>query len=769
MRPPSHVPDLEQTRLAFLEEAADYAYGLDPESFHKTIETEYPSLHSTTYLDHAASTPPPRSTLVNFADKASNVLYSNPHSRSSSSSATSLEIERCRARILEELFGLVDPSDWDLVFTSGATAALKMAGETFPWHAGARYAYLKQSHTSLVGVRGCAMARGAVVSALDAHEMLELPQKAGVDSTLFAYPAQCNATGSRLGLEYSRLLKEKHPDAFILLDASAYLSTAVLDLASIPLHSAPDFIACSFYKIVGYPTGLGCLVVKRASGAILQRNGYFGGGTIDAISVSSPFWSHPRRSKIPGPLHERFEDGTLPFLNIIALNCALETYRKLFKSHNHISRHVSALLQFATREMASIRHANGRPVIRQHRAFGSLGNLEEPGGIIGFSVLDPASEYVGHVTVEQLATVNGFHIRTGGLCNTGVVLASAFNISDEEILDEYDRGRSCWDDEEFGGAEKGVQYPLGMVRISFGASSTIDDILQWLSFIRRYFVVSDKVITLTKPVVAPSASLKAMMLYPIKSCGGQSLSQNESWVVINTCRYPRMALIRPAVVLKDQLLLHLRLPLNAPEEKLSEATICSDVVPVSSSSTNLGVDDWFTEFLGVQCTLRRVSGGARRHAHFDRATGAVPILLSNESPFLLISQSSVDQVNDWIHAESHPSVHADCFRANFVLTIPDTDPAAGPASLPPFAEDNETFQVLARCRRCLMVCVDQSTGCRTKEPFSCLARNRKSPRGRIEFGVHLMWRQDLSLDSSSRSVVRVGDAVTFVPNNYDGL
>ncbi|KAJ7022032.1 molybdenum cofactor sulfurase [Mycena alexandri] len=799
MQHPTHFPH-NQKRQDFLQETgSEYAYGLGDTAFRQQCDTEYPSLASTTYLDYAASAPAPLSTLRTFSEKVATTLYSNPHSRSSSSVATSLEIERCRGRVLEDLFGLEDArsrSQWDVIFTAGATASMKLVGEAFPWQNRSKYCYLKQSHTSLVGVRGCALARGALVAAMDVDEMLEHPQD---DSSppLFAYPAQCNSTGQRLGLGYGRLLKERHPNGLVLLDAAAYLSTAVLDLQSLPIALAPDFIACSFYKIVGYPTGLGCLVVKRSSASFLQRNGYFGGGTIDAISVSSPFWSHPRRSLIPGPIHERFEDGTLPYLNIIVLLHALDTHRRLYKSQRHVSNHVSALLRFAARELSLIRHANGRPVVRQHHAFDGAKYLEEPGPTIGLSLLDPSSEFIGHVHLEQLATVNGFQIRTGGLCNTGV-LTSAFGISDQNIMDEYARGRSCWDDEEFTGADKGVSRPLGMARISFGASSTIDDVFQWVSFIRRYFVVSDTVVTLSKPILAEptvpaAANLQTLVLYPIKSCAGQVLPKHCSWEVVpsgllydrewmlvdlssgktlSQKQYPRMALVRPSVDLNRHVLVvsalemsDLILPLDMPEEAEEAVNVCSDVVSVTSSGTS--VDEWFSTFLRIPCALRRLSGGASRHAHFDRATSSVPILLSNESPFLLISQSSVDQVNRWINQgcgdATNDPVHASCFRANFLLGT-----STSPLPLPPFFEDTvdllrigtETFQVLARCRRCLMVCVNQTTGCRTKEPFSCLARNRKSSRGKIEFGVHLMWREDLS-KGGLKPTVRSGDSVRF--------
>ncbi|KAJ7139588.1 pyridoxal phosphate-dependent transferase [Mycena epipterygia] len=796
-----HLPHIDEKRQTFLQTAGSigYAYGLG-DAFLEQRNAEYPNLLQTTYLDYAASAPAPLSTFHRFSENIATTLYSNPHSRSSSSVNTSLEIEQCRGRILEELFGLDSAtarSEWDVIFTSGATASMKLVGDAFPWQVGSRYCYLKQSHTSLVGVRGCALARGAAVEAMNVDEMLESPHDES-RLTLFAYPAQCNATGQRLGLGYSRLLRQRHSrNACILVDAAAYLSTAVLELGSMPLEDAPDFIALSCYKIFGYPTGLGCLVVKRFSASFLQRNGYFGGGTVDAISVSSPFFVQPRRSLIPGPIHERFEDGTLPFLSIVALGHAMDAHRRLYKSHRHVSKHVSALLRFATHELSLIQHANGRPVVRQHRAFGGAPYLEEPGPIIGFSLLGPSSEFIGHVHLEQLATVNGFQIRTGGLCNTGV-LASALDISDQDLMDEYTRGRSCWDDEEFGGLEKDVSHPLGIARISFGAASQIDDILQWVSFIRRYFVVSEAVVTLSKPLstqettISAAASLQTLMLYPIKSCAGQSLSDDSSWQIVPTGllydrewmlldtasgrtlsqkQYPRMALVQPSVDLVRQMLVvcapgmsDLLLPLDTSEEGITPANVCADVVVVSSSSGTTNA--WFSSFLGIQCTLHRLSGGASRHAHFDRATSSVPILLSNESPFLLISQSSVDQVNEWISegsidAEPEDPVQPACFRANFLLT-------ASTSPLPPFFEDTvdllrigtETFQVLAHCRRCLMVCVNQKTGLRTKEPFSCLARKRKSPRGKIHFGVHLMWREDLSR-GGTKPTVRVGDPVIF--------
>ena len=106
----------------------------------------------TVYLDYAASPPAPPAAVASLLTDMSSSLYSNPHSRSTSSVATSIAIDRVRGRVLSELCGLSSEAskEWDVVFTSGTTASIKLVGDSFPWQAEtrARLRYLKQSHTS---------------------------------------------------------------------------------------------------------------------------------------------------------------------------------------------------------------------------------------------------------------------------------------------------------------------------------------------------------------------------------------------------------------------------------------------------------------------------------------------------------------------------------------------------------------------------------------------------------------------------------------------
>ena len=152
--------------------------------------------------------------------------------------------------------------------------------------------------------------------------------------------------------------------------------------------------------------------------------------------------------------YDLFEDGTLAFLSIIALGHALDTTKRLYKSHSHISAHAASLTTLATEELASLRHSNGQRVVQQHRAFRGASVAEAPGPIIGFTLLDLSGNPVGHVHLERMATINGFQLRTGGLCNTGV-LSSAVGITDVDLKDGYSKGRVCWDDGAVSFASRG--------------------------------------------------------------------------------------------------------------------------------------------------------------------------------------------------------------------------------------------------------------------------------------------------------------------------
>lgn len=65
-----------------------------------------------------------------------------------------------------------------------------------------------------------------------------------------------------------------------LLDAAALATTSVINLTETPV----DAMTVSFYKMFGFPTGVGALVVKEDFLRFLQRP-WFAGGTVSLVQA----------------------------------------------------------------------------------------------------------------------------------------------------------------------------------------------------------------------------------------------------------------------------------------------------------------------------------------------------------------------------------------------------------------------------------------------------------------------------------------------------
>lgn len=67
------------------------------------------------------------------------------------------------------------PEDYSCIFTSGATAALKLVGETFPWTNDSNFLYTMENHNSVLGIREYALGQGASACAVDIEEATNQP------------------------------------------------------------------------------------------------------------------------------------------------------------------------------------------------------------------------------------------------------------------------------------------------------------------------------------------------------------------------------------------------------------------------------------------------------------------------------------------------------------------------------------------------------------------------------------------------------------------
>ncbi len=425
-------------------------------------------------------------------------LYGNPHSASDPARASGEAVDTIRDRALA--FFQADPEHFDLVFTANATAAVKLVAESFRDLAAASstsgtfwYGYHKDCHTSLVGVREyadgnhhCFGSDREVEEWLNGYPVQMNASNDGTLPGLFAYPGQSNMTGRRLPISWTGELRQstkiQHQNTYSLFDAAALATSAQLDLSDPEI--APDFTALSFYKTFGFPD-LGALIIRKKSGHILSWRRYFGGGTVNMLTVLHEATVH-RKDNV---LHEGLEDGTLPFHSIVALGCAMDVHKNLYGSMKAISLHTSFLGNRLYNGMSSLYHQNGRPVCIIYNDFGESPPYTDPskqGATVAFNIVRANGTYIRYSTVEQLANTKNIYLRAGGLCNPGGV-ASHLKVEPWQFKRAWSAGHRCGEAE---GLEVIGGKPTGVVRASLGAMSTLNDVDTLVTFLSDTFVES---------------------------------------------------------------------------------------------------------------------------------------------------------------------------------------------------------------------------------------------------------------------------------------
>ena len=419
------------------------------------------------YLDYTGGGLYAASQVRGHADFLSRVVLGNPHSDNPSSTAATKLLDRARQDVLE-FFG-ADPAEYDVCFTANASGALKLVGESFPFEPRSRLVLCADNHNSVNGLREFASARGARLTYLPLDRELRMlrPERdlgrVGVPG-LLAYPAQSNFSGVRHPLS---LIPEAQRRGYsVVLDAAAYVPTSPLDLAAVK----PDFVCISFYKMFGYPTGVGALIGRRTAMSRLRRP-WFAGGTVDFASVQ-------HRMHQPKSNGEAFEDGTVNFLAMAAVSAGLALLRDI--GMERINRRVGELTELALEQMSALAHVGGNPMVQLY----GPGDTDSRGGTIAFKVADATGRTVPHQLVESAAGSERISLRGGCFCNPGAAEA-AFGFPKAEsrrCLESFRAGE--FSVERFGECMGGVQ--VGALRASFGIATNESDIDRLVHFIDHF-------------------------------------------------------------------------------------------------------------------------------------------------------------------------------------------------------------------------------------------------------------------------------------------
>ncbi|KYQ92443.1 molybdenum cofactor sulfurase [Tieghemostelium lacteum] len=776
---------------------SDYGYG----GRIKEIRKQFPKLDDIVYLDHTSSTLYSSKQMENIQNELNSRIYCNPHSQNPLGIHTRDQIEYIREMILS-LFN-APYREYSVVFTSGCTDSLKKVGEYFPWTpTQSTFYYAVESHNSLLGIREYACENQCQFKAIpnlyfkaSSNQFTEICDIISESSNtedqsynLFAFPAQCNYNGSKYPLELIKRLKSKFKNLKILLDVAALVGTSPLDLT----EYRPDFVALSFYKMFGYPTGLGALIIKNDCIGLLKKS-YFGGGTVNA-SLAQERFHVPRDNPI-----QNLEDGTQSFLNIVSLKWGLEILKDL--TMPSIQSHTFSLIRYLYRELSDLCHSNGAPLCQIY-TDNHYQSSQGQGATLNLNLLKSDGMIIGFNEVEKIASLNGIFFRTGCFCNPGAC-HGYLELTKQDVLQQLQDGHVCWDDKDIIDGK-----PTGSIRLSLGYMSDFSDCWRLVEFLKCHFINDQKnqLLMETKEVMERSTdgemdsdeiTLDEVYVYPVKSCGGfrvtsqweiveSGLKYDREWTIIDTSgnylnqkKLPILAQISTVLSVEtNQLILSvsemepLVIPLDYyPISNSDKIQVCGDKVDGLlygiSDCKVIGADcsQWLYKFTGKTCFLVRKSPTYHRvsrltsmntsksgqqppaaNAGTDSSSSALQshdtISFANESPFLLISDDSVKDLKERVrHLNPHSldkwnwiSKHS--FRANFIVSSHNHKA---------YQEDNWdlftigkslVFKCIGDCNRCKMICINQKMGIEEKEPLATLSSYRRN-KGKIIFGQHL--------------------------------
>ncbi|KAH9616638.1 hypothetical protein KSS87_019786 [Heliosperma pusillum] len=287
-----------------------------------------------------------------------------------------------------------------------------------------------------------------------------------------------------------------------------------------------------------------------------------------------------------------------------------------------------------------------------------------------------------------------------------------------------------------------------------------------------------------------AAKVKSITVYPIKSCRGISVPHapitstgfrwDRQWMVVNangrmyTQRVePKLALVEielPSEAFSEDWepssnsYMVIRAPgMDLLKVSLSKPRAVVDHVSVwqwSGSALDEGADaaEWFSKYIGKTSRLVRFDSVSQSRSTDPNFARGYKTMFSDQFPFLLISQESLDALNNILKEP----VPIDRFRPNILVE-----------GCKPFSEDlwkeikidTLTFCGVRLCSRCKIPTINQQTTIASPEPTETLQGFRsdkillpnKKPQGQVFMGQHLVWK-DRSGGGSSKSV-RLGDPV----------
>lgn len=262
--------------------------------------------------------------------------------------------------------------------------------------------------------------------------------------------------------------------------------------------------------------------------------------------------------------------------------------------------------------------------------------------------------------------------------------------------------------------------------------------------------------------------VSAIYIYPVKSLGGFRVDEatvtatgfeyDRRWMLVDrdgkflTQRnIAAMALLQTAIIPEGLYIAHKHFPEKNITIPFITSGHCTKKVQVWDDTCyawcydDPEMDAWFNEMLGVDCELVYMPDTTKRMVEAPYAKNNEITSFSDGYPFLIIGQSSLDELN----SKLEDPIPIDRFRPNIVFT-----------EAVPFIEDSWKyftinaidFYGVKTCGRCMVTTINQETAVAGREPLQTLATYRTVDK-KIKFGMNLLHQ--------GNGIVKVGQEINL--------
>lgn len=274
----------------------------------------------------------------------------------------------------------------------------------------------------------------------------------------------------------------------------------------------------------------------------------------------------------------------------------------------------------------------------------------------------------------------------------------------------------------------------------------------------------------------PTVTVSDLYIYPIKSTMGISLPHadidelglafDRRFVISDNSGQFITARTEPTLCLVKSTLTEKGISLSAPNmptltlsydnfsSQYQNVTVWGDEIAGQFCST--AASSWFSSYLQRPCQLLYF-GQASSRVKNTNLDDARRVAFADGYPLLLISQASLDELNQRLSVANQQTVTMAQFRPNIVVD-----------NCLPFAEDSWQqirigdieFQVSKPCERCIFTTINPENGIKNAEqqPLSTLKTYRQTNNGEVLFGQNL-----IPLNSGS---IKHGDKLTVSKSKH---